>query len=86
MKGYEYKVIKINKDTNEVETIIEKEEFIMIAKTEANNANNTKKENEEVKLLNWNNEEIDYKNTRKVNQRNYRTNTRVLRNNYIKLY
>ena len=86
MKGYEYKVIKINKDTNEVETIIEKEEFIIIAKTEANNANNTKKENEEVKLLNWNNEEIDYKNTRKPNQRNYRTNTRVLRNNYIKLY
>lgn len=86
MKGYEYKVIKINKDTNEIETILENEEFIMIAKTEANNANNTKKENEEVKLLNWNNEEIDYKNTRKANQRNYRTNTRVLRNNYIKLY
>ena len=86
MFGYTFKVIKINKDTKEVETILENEEFVMIAKDVANKANNTKKENEEIKLFNFKDEEIEYKANNRTNERNYRTNTKIIRNNYIKMY
>jgi 3-methyladenine DNA glycosylase AlkC len=86
MFGYTFKVIKINKDTKEVETILENEEFVMIAKDVANKANNTKKENEEIKLFNFKDEEIEYKTNNRTNERNYRTNTKIMRNNYIKMY
>lgn len=86
MFGYTFKVIKINKDTKEVETILENEEFVMIAKDVANRANNTKKENEEIKLFNFKDEEIEYKTNNRTNERNYRTNTKIMRNNYIKMY
>lgn len=85
MFGYTFKVIKINKDTKEVEIILENEEFVMIAKDVANKANNTKAKNEEVKLLNYKDEEIDYKPTKKVYNRDYRTNTRIV-GTKIKMY
>ena len=86
MFGYTFKVIKINKDTKEVETILENEEFVMIAKDVANKANNTKKENEEIKVFNFKDEEIEYKTNNRTNERNYKYNTKVMRNNYIKVY
>ena len=86
MFGYTFKVIKINTITKEVETILENEEFVMIAKDVANKANNTKKENEEIKLFNFKDEEIEYKTNNRTNERNYKYNTKVMRNNYIKMY
>ena len=86
MFGYTFKVIKINTITKEVETILENEEFVMIAKDVANRANNTKKENEEIKLFNFKDEEIEYKTNNRTNERNYKYNTKLMRNNYIKVY
>lgn len=80
-----YNVIKINKETKEVTTIVENEEFIEIARM---TARNNKDEKHEVKIINMiTNEEvaIEPKKTRTYDK-NYKDGYRVCRNNYIKIY
>jgi hypothetical protein len=78
-----YKVVKINKITKE-ETIIIDNECIQIAKMIAReNAN----EKYETKIINnKTNEEVNKKENKENFDRNYKTNIRVCRNNYIKMY
>ncbi len=78
-----YKVVKINKVTKE-ETIIIDNEYIQIAKMIAReNAN----EKYETKIIdNRTNEEVNKKENKENFDRNYKTNIRVCRNNYIKVY
>ena len=83
MRGY--KVIKINRTTKEVTTIVENEEFIEIARM---TARDNKDENNEVKIINnATNEEmaIEPKANRKYDK-NYKDGYRVCRNNYIRIY
>ena len=82
---FTYKVIKINTITNEVTTILENETVKMFAKNEAIRANNGKGKNEVVKLLNYKDEELPYGNIKKVEEKNYKTQTRVC-GTYIKMY
>jgi hypothetical protein len=79
-----YKVIKINKTTNETE-ILTDNNYLEIARMIART---NKEEGFEVKIINnRTNEEKELEaKPRKTFERNYKTNTRICRNNYIKLY
>ena len=80
-----YKVIKINKETKEVTTIVENEEFIEIARMIARN---NKDENYEVKIINMiTNEEVTLEPKKaRTYDRNYKDGYRICRNNFIKIY
>lgn len=83
MRGY--KVIKINKETKEVTTIVENEEFIEIARM---TARNNKDENYEVKIINMiTNEEVALEPKKaRTYDRNYKDGYRICRNNFIRIY
>ena len=79
-----YKVIKINKETKEVEILVDNEYLELARRT----AKRNKEEGFEIKILNnRTNEEKELEaKPRRTFERNYKTNTRICRNNYIKLY
>lgn len=83
MRGY--KVIKINRTTKEVTTIVENEEFIEIARM---TARDNKDENNEVKIINnITNEEVTIEpKAKRAYDKNYKDGYRVCRNNYIRIY
>ena len=80
-----FKVIKINKETKEVTTIVENEEFIEIARM---TARNNKDENHEVKIINMvTNEEVAIEPKKaRTYDRNYKDGYRICRNNFIRIY
>lgn len=80
-----HNVIKINKETKEVITIVENEEFIEIARM---TARNNKDEKHEVKIINMiTNEEVAIEPKKaRTYDKNYKDGYRVCRNNYIKIY
>ena len=80
-----YNVIKINKETKEVTTIVENEEFIEIARM---TARNNKDEKHDVKIINMiTNEEVAIEPKKaRTYDKNYKDGYRVCRNNYIKIY
>ena len=80
-----YNVIKINKETKEVTTIVENEEFIEIARM---TARNNKDEKHEVKIINMiTNEEVTIEPKKaRTYDKNYKDGYRVCRNNYIRIY
>jgi hypothetical protein len=83
MRGY--KVIKINKETKEVKTIVEQEDFLELARM---TARNNKDDKNEVKIINLvTNKEVELE--EKVNRtydKDYKHGYRICRNNYIRNY
>ena len=83
MRGY--KVIKINKETKEVTTIVEQEDYLEFARM---TARDNKDDENEVKIINLvTNKEVELEEkVKKTYDKNYKHGYRVCRNNYIRIY